>query len=214
MRTRTMLDVPVLLEALESRTMLSAAPVGAHHARPAHHAATHAVHATAHHKAPKVVGDPIFMQYGDLSGDVTLKGYAGDIELNSFQWGVGRGISSPTGGSGDRESSAPSVSEIVVTKTMDKTSAALLRDALAGQGTTVKIFFVDLLKGGNSRTYAEYDLDNVLISGYSTSSGGDRPSESISLNFTKVKYTFFAQNADGTTTAQTTTYDLATASLQ
>ena len=51
---------------------------------------------------------PIYIQYGTLTGDVTAAGHEKWIEVNSFQWGVGRGISSPTGGSSDRESSAPS----------------------------------------------------------------------------------------------------------
>ena len=34
--------------------------------------------------------------------------------------------------------------------------------------------------------YALYKLEEVMISGYSLSSGGDRPMESISLNFTKI----------------------------
>ena len=61
---------------------------------------------------------PIYMKYNDgaVKGDVTAEGHEAWIECNSFQWGVGRGISSPTGASADRESSAPSVSEIVVTK--------------------------------------------------------------------------------------------------
>ena len=202
--------VPVSFEPLESRLLLSAAPTAAHHAHHVGHVA--AVHKPAHHKAPKVISDPIFMQYDGLTGDVTVKGYAGDIELNSFQWGVGRGISSPTGGSGDREASAPSISEIVITKAMDKTSPSLLHDALAGEGTTVHIFFVNLVKGPTgTQVYAEYDLSNVLISGYSVSSGGDRPTESLSLNFTQIKYTYFTQNADGTTTPISTTYDLAKA---
>ena len=36
----------------------------------------------------------------------------------------------------------------------------------------------------------EYTLANALISGYSVSSGGDRPSESLSFNFTKIEMKF------------------------
>jgi hypothetical protein len=59
---------------------------------------------------------PIYMQYGSISGEVANTGHKQWIEINSFQWGVGRGMSSPTGGSADRESSTPSVGEIVVKK--------------------------------------------------------------------------------------------------
>ena len=76
---------------------------------------------------------PIYMKYAALKGDVTASGHETWIELNSFQWGVGRGISSPTGASADRESSAPSVSEITVTKANDVASAPLLNEALQGE---------------------------------------------------------------------------------
>jgi type VI secretion system secreted protein Hcp len=152
----------------------------------------------------------IFMQINGLPGDVSVQGFAGDIQLNSFQFGVGRGISSPTGAAGDRESSAPSVSEVVITKTLDQTSPELLRDLLAGADIPeIDIFFVNLSKGGQAGTaYAEYVLSDVLLSGFSTSSGGDRPTESLSLNFLKVQYKSFTQNADGTTSVDSLTYDL------
>jgi type VI secretion system secreted protein Hcp len=38
--------------------------------------------------------------------------------------------------------------------------------------------------------YATYKLSDCMVSGYSVSSGGDRPTESISLNFTKIIYEF------------------------
>ncbi|HYL66826.1 MAG TPA: type VI secretion system tube protein Hcp [Nitrosopumilaceae archaeon] len=163
---------------------------------------------------PLSAGDPIYMNYDNLSikGEVTATGHQDWIELNSFQWGVGRTISSPTSGSGDRQGSAPSVSEIVVTKVMDKSSPSLLQQALAGEGKPVVI---DLVKvnNGNLVVYAQYKLENVLISGYSVSSGGDRPSESISLSFTKITFIFNSQNPDGTLAPSQVTYDLALAKV-
>lgn len=127
----------------------------------------------------------IYMKYGDMNGEVTAKGYEKWIELNSCQWGVGRGITSGAGGGSKRESSAPSVSEIVVTKTMDAFSPLALKEAIGGEGVTVKIEFTRTDQKGNHQAFQKYILDNTMISGYSISSGGDRPSESISLNFTK-----------------------------
>ena len=128
---------------------------------------------------------PIYIKYEGITGDTTAEGHKEWIEVNSFQWGVGRGIHSPTGAGGDRESSAPSVSEIVVTKHADTSSIDLLSEALQGEGKTVKIDFVKTDKG-KLETYLSYELTNTMISGYSMSSGGDRPTESISLNFTKI----------------------------
>jgi type VI secretion system secreted protein Hcp len=154
---------------------------------------------------------PIYMNYDSLAikGDVTEAGHTGWIELNSFQWGVGRGISSPTGASADRESSAPSVSEIVVTKATDSASTKLLNEALQGDGKTVILDFVKTDKSKLS-VYMTYTLTNTMISGYSLSSGGDRPSESVSLNFTKIEFKNIPAEAAGKAASpETVAYDLA-----
>jgi type VI secretion system secreted protein Hcp len=136
-------------------------------------------------------GDPIYMQYGSISGASTGSPACTGIQLNSFQWGVGRGISSPTGGSADREASAPSVSEIVVTKSQDVSSTKLLYDSFRGIRESVHIDFCKT--GDNSQgatPYLSIDLTNALVTGisWSTSSGDENPNESISFNFEKIQW--------------------------
>ncbi len=156
---------------------------------------------------------PIYMKYDTLQGDATAEGHEKWIELNSCQWGVGRGISSPTGGSADRESSAPSVSEIVVTKATDVSSTKILNEAYQGEGKTVQIDFCKTDKG-KLEVYLTLNLTNTMISGYSVSSGGDRPSESCSLNFTKVEFKNVNMGAAGDTgSPDSITYDLALAKV-
>ncbi|MBN8889457.1 MAG: hypothetical protein ABS99_01705 [Acetobacteraceae bacterium SCN 69-10] len=156
---------------------------------------------------------PIYMKYNDIDGDATAEKYTKWIECGSFQWGVGRGISSPTGGSSDRESSAPSVSEITLTKAQDVATVKLLNEALQGEGVTVTIDFCKTDKG-NLETYLQYTMQNVMISGYSTSSGGDRPSESLSLNFTKIECKLTPMGADNADTSPSNvSYDLAKAQV-
>jgi type VI secretion system secreted protein Hcp len=158
---------------------------------------------------------PIYMNYNSLAikGDVTASDWQGWIELNSFQFGVGRGIASPTGGSSDRESSAPSVSEISVTKDQDSSTGPLLTAALQGEGVTVIVDFVKTSQGQLVK-YMEYTLTNTMISGWSTSSGGDRPSESFTLNFTKLQVDPTTIDAAGTiTNAEPVTYDVGLAKI-
>ena len=71
---------------------------------------------------------------------------------------------------------------------MDESSPDLFTEACTGDGKTVTI---DFCKTGQSvETYMQYELENCMISGYSVSSGGDRPVESISLSFTKITMTY------------------------
>ena len=156
---------------------------------------------------------PIYMKYNKVQGDATAEGHEKWIELHSFQWGVGRGISSPTGGSADRESSAPSVSEIVVTKNTDVASPKLLDESLQGEGQDVEIDFCKTDKG-KLEVYLKYMLTNTMISGYSLSSGGDRPSESLSLNFTKIEFKNTGMGKAGETgSPDAVSYDLALAKV-
>jgi type VI secretion system secreted protein Hcp len=128
----------------------------------------------------------IFLKYGAIKGETTQLTHKEWIEVSSFQFGVGRGISSGVGGGSKREASAPSVSEIVVTKTFDISSPLLLKDAVGGKAVEAKIELTQTDDSGKHVAFQKYILTNTLISGYSVSSGGDRPSESISLNFTKI----------------------------
>lgn len=156
---------------------------------------------------------PIYMNYNNIPGDATAEGHEKWIELNSVQWGVGRGISSPTGGSADRESSAPSVSEIVVTKSTDVSSTKLLNEAYQGEGQNVTIDFCKTDKG-KLEVYLTLTLTNTMISGHSISSGGERPSESASLNFTKIEFKNVNMGAAGETgSPDSVTYDLALAKV-
>ena len=148
-----------------------------------------------------------------IKGDVTAEGHEDWIELNSFQWGVGRGISSPTGAAADRESAAPSVSEITVTKAADISSPDRSTRPCKGEGKTVQIDFCKTEKG-KLEVFTTYTLTNCMISGYSTSSGGDRPSESLTLNFTKFEYKNTDSKAEGAEgQPKTTTYDIGLAKV-
>jgi type VI secretion system secreted protein Hcp len=156
---------------------------------------------------------PIYMKYDGIDGDVTAAGHEKWIELQSCQWGVGRGISMPTGRGANREASAPSVSEIVVTKLTDTASPKLLGAALHGEGKKVTIDFCKTDEG-KLEVYLEYMLENTMVSSFNLSSGGDRPTESLSLNFLKVEFKNIpggGENAPGS--PESVIYDLAAGKL-
>lgn len=130
----------------------------------------------------------IYLKIDKIPGSTTDDAHKNQIELNSFQWGAGIGVSSARGG--DRTSSEPSVSEITATKVTDKASEKLFKALLMGDPVgQATIFFTAAIKG-TSVDYASVVLDDVIISGFSMSSGGERPTESISLNFTKFDWSF------------------------
>src|SRR5215470_3551218 len=111
---------------------------------------------------------PIYLQYdsGKIAGDVTAAGHEKWIEVNSFQWGLGRAISTSTGRVADREASAPCVSEITVSKVLDDATPPLLQEALTGEGVYAQIDFCKTDKG-KLEVYLSYLMENCMLSGYS-----------------------------------------------
>jgi type VI secretion system secreted protein Hcp len=150
------------------------------------------------------------MKYGAIKGSVTTDGFKDWIELHSFQWGVGRSVNSPSKGSDTREGSEPSISEVVVTKRMDKSSAKLWQDAVGGDfSTTVEIHMTTTTKD-KVETFLQYELTETGLSGYSASGGSDNPpEESLSLNFAKVTWKYIGRDSKITGTPDTVGWDLA-----
>ena len=134
----------------------------------------------------------IYMKFGDkVKGQVQTEGFKDWIELQSFQYGVNRNVSTGAGGQG-REGAHPHVSDIVVTKHFDVASPLLYQDSVAGSfSTKVEIKLTTTTKN-KIDTYLAVELTDCGVASYSTSAhggvGGEVPMESLSLNFTKIMY--------------------------
>ena len=133
----------------------------------------------------------IYMKYADLEGDVTAPGHEGWANVLSMNWGMSRGISTPTGTSQERESSATSISDVTVVMDLDKLSTNLMKEAAAGQGKEV---IVHLMQTGQDspEVYMEFKLTNTLVTSWSTDAAGDvgKPTVVVGLNFTKIDYNY------------------------
>jgi type VI secretion system secreted protein Hcp len=150
----------------------------------------------------------IYMKYGSIKGAVTTDGFKDWIELSSFQWGTGRAIGTAARGSTSREHSEPRLNEVVVTKVMDVASPKLLLDSVAGElNNKVTLKFTTTTKN-KVETFLTYELTDTGVSNYTLSSGGDMPTESLSLNFTKISETFIGMNPATSGSPETVGYDM------
>jgi type VI secretion system secreted protein Hcp len=144
-----------------------------------------------------------------INGDSIVDGHEKWITISSLQMGVGRAIS-VSGGGADRETSNPSFSEITLTKSTDMSSADLFMQSVCGKSLgKAEIHF--LQTGGadkKQQVYMKIELTDAIVSSYSASSGGDRPSESFSLNFTQISYQYDAFSGDKVTTGTPKNWDL------
>ncbi|WP_137181649.1 type VI secretion system tube protein Hcp [Roseomonas sp. AR75] len=130
----------------------------------------------------------IYMKYGDIKGTVTTDGFKDWIELGSVQMGAGRGIASARGSGSNREASEPSISEITCTKQWDASSSSkLFEESVAGEMSRLVEIHFTTTGAKKQEVYLVVKLKDTGISGYSLSSGGDKPTESLSLNFAHVE---------------------------
>jgi type VI secretion system secreted protein Hcp len=159
---------------------------------------------------------PIYVKFTGgtpIDGETKSQGYEKFVEFSSMQWGVGRGFASAVGTTGNRSTSAPSVSELTLTKITDTSSVAILQAALTDPPNRTVEVHVALQDGTKVQDFVVYTLENTGISGYSASSGGDKPSETVSLNFTKFTYKYCVYTDKGVASdSPSVTYDLTTAS--
>ena len=132
---------------------------------------------------------PIYVQIDGIQGDATQQNHQKWMDIQAMHWNVSRSMNTIAGSAANREASEPMVSEVTLTKTSDSSSVKLFQEACTGRvGKKAVIYLVTT--GNPGDTYIEYTMQNTLISNYSVGSDGDRPIETVTLNFTKldVKY--------------------------
>jgi type VI secretion system secreted protein Hcp len=151
-----------------------------------------------------------FLKIEGVDGESTDAKHKGQIEIDSFSWGVSNSGSMASGGGGG--AGKATFQDLHFTKKVDKSSPKLMEAVATGEHLR-SLELVVRKTGGDQMEYYKIELQNVLISGYSTTgSSGEAPSESISLNFEKIIFEYTPQNADGTAAAPLKAgYDLALA---
>ncbi|MGH6989241.1 MAG: Hcp family type VI secretion system effector [Stellaceae bacterium] len=131
----------------------------------------------------------IYLKIDGIEGDATETNHVSWIAIDSFTFGVSRNVSSRTGATAVREFSAPNLSDIALSKPLDKASGLIFRESVVGN--THKTYQIDITSTGQgSEILLSYKLTAGMVSNYSISSGGDRPMEALTVNYDKVEVTF------------------------
>ncbi|MBX2809399.1 MAG: type VI secretion system tube protein Hcp [Cellvibrionaceae bacterium] len=142
----------------------------------------------------------IFVKYGDIKGESSDDNHKEWIDAEELDWGVSRQITSNTSTQGDRESSNATISDLTLTKFMDKSTARLFIESCCGTGKDVTIELTKTGTGGGSDTYIQYILHNALISSFITehvNDSGFRPVEEIKISFTSIEMKYITYDEDG-----------------
>lgn len=151
---------------------------------------------------------PIYMKIEGVEGDVTAPGYERWHEVLSFSWGESNSSSAgPGGGSG---AGKVSMSDLNTMMLSGKGQAQLMFFCASGRLLPAVQMEVAISREGVLETFQRWTLNSATISSFQTSgAGGEKPINSLSMNFTKIKFEQAVENPNGQVRFQTMTWDLA-----
>ena len=154
-----------------------------------------------------MAGSDYLLKIDTIDGESTQKGHEKWIELNSWSWGVSQtNIGSQSSGAG---AGKVSISSFNIMKRVDSASPPLfLRCAQDQRITTATLSFTHTNSDGNEVEYYKITLSNVMVSSIqggtppppapgATAGGDERPTESLSLNFQKIRFDYTPIDATG-----------------
>lgn len=143
-----------------------------------------------------------FLKIDGIEGESTNSRHGGEIEIDSFSWGAAQSGSAGTGGGAGV--GKVTFSDINFTKSLDKSSPKLMLATATGEHIK-DVVLVGELSGKRGQKFLEIKMTDVLISSYqSGGSDGSVPTDSFSLNFAKIEFTYYPMNKDGSLGAPVT----------
>lgn len=138
----------------------------------------------------------MFIKIGDIKGESVDKTHAGEIDVLSWSWGMSQAGAHQTGAGG--RAGKVSVQDISVTKLFDSATPPVMLACCNGQRFKEARLTVRTA-GAKPLEYLKITMKEVLVSSVSTggSTGEDRLTETITLNFAEFKVEYTPQKADG-----------------
>ncbi|AOY01843.1 Hcp family type VI secretion system effector [Jeongeupia sp. USM3] len=158
--------------------------------------------------------DAIILDLGkDIKGDCALEGYKDKIEIMSYSHNVAMQVTNDVSNT-ERTSGKPHIGEFTVTKFVDGSTPSLNQYCCSGKSIPEVLLTIGrnaAESSGKIMPFITYTLTNVIMSNVSVSGGaGGKPVETLSLNFTKIKWDLTTQKDDGSKEGSAaTTWDLA-----
>jgi type VI secretion system secreted protein Hcp len=155
--------------------------------------------------------DVLLLKIDAIQGESQMDGYANQIELLSYSHGVAMQVTSDISNT-ERTSGKPNHQDFTVSKYLDASSPLL--NQYCCEGKTLGQIVITCARNDAGTVYPliTYTLEDTVVSSVSSSSGGgDKPTETVTLNYTKIKWEYKSQKSDvGQNGTVGTTWDLKT----
>ncbi|GAB3438557.1 Hcp family type VI secretion system effector [Insolitispirillum peregrinum] len=139
--------------------------------------------------------DYIILDLGkEVVGDCQLQDNVGKIQCLSYSHGVSQPLTFDVSNN-KRTSGKPQHQDFVLTKLFDKASPVLNYNCCIGKNHPTAIITIFQMDEATQtpKKYIEYTLTNAIISSVSVGGGGGVPTETLTLNYSKIKWWYMAQ---------------------
>jgi type VI secretion system secreted protein Hcp len=143
------------------------------------------------------VAERWFLKIDGIAGESTNAAHAGEIDVDSWSWGVSRGGSGGSGSGGG--AGKASFDDFHFVSRISAASPKLLDACATGshikQATLSGARSSGKSKGGD---YLKYQLSDIVVTGVQQLGGDDQvATQQFSLNYSKVEVTYTPQTASG-----------------
>jgi type VI secretion system secreted protein Hcp len=143
------------------------------------------------------MADNIFLAISAIPGQTQQTGFSNAIECLSYSHGVSIQVTGDTSNS-ERTSGKPNHQDFHLTKYVDQASPLLNQNCCMGQNLGVATITVGRNDTGAFLPILIYTLQNTVISSVSVGGGGgDKPVETLSLNYSAIQWQYTVQNETG-----------------
>lgn len=137
--------------------------------------------------------DTILMQIKDVPGTSQLAGYADQIEVLSYSHGVAMQVTGDVGNT-ERTSGTAGGGEFHVTKYLDAATPLMSQKCCEAASLGEVKLTVGRNDGGTVIPFIIYTLSDVFITSiHGDIDGGDKPVESLTLNYSAIEWDYTAQ---------------------
>jgi type VI secretion system secreted protein Hcp len=142
------------------------------------------------------MSDVLLMKVTDVKGQTQQAGYADHMELLSYSHGISQNVTTNVSNK-DRTTGRPIHQDFNVTKEVDQATPSLLQGLNEGKVFKEVLIIVARSDGPKPLPIFTYTLEDAVISSMSVGGGGGKPTESISFNYSAIKWAYEVQKEEG-----------------
>lgn len=139
-----------------------------------------------------------FIKIDSIDGESQVTGHTKEIQVLSWSHSFNQPTSATRSSAGGGTVEQANHADFSFTKYMDIASVPLMKACWNGKTNKTAVFTAYRSDGDALVEYLKIEMDNVIVSNLSVGGGtGDLATETVTLSYSKVKYTYTQQKVPG-----------------